>query len=55
MSARSVRIIGRARAPLLDLVVTKDSSDGLRTAGDTTPEDPGRRRGHLTSRPTRRT
>ena len=36
MSARSVRIIGESPSASLDLVVTKDSSDGKRTAGDTT-------------------
>jgi hypothetical protein len=36
MSARSVRIVGESPAAALDLVVTKDSSDGQRTAGDTT-------------------
>jgi hypothetical protein len=36
MSARSVHIIGESPQASLDLVVTKDSSDGTRTAGDTT-------------------
>ena len=36
MSARSVHIIGESPQASLDLVVTKDSSDGKRTAGDTT-------------------
>ncbi len=35
-SARSVRIIGESPSASLDLVVTQDSSDGKRTAGDTT-------------------
>jgi hypothetical protein len=36
MSARSSHIIGTSPQASLDLVVTKDSSDGNRTAGDTT-------------------
>ena len=36
MSARSVRIVGESPSASLDLVVTKDASDGTRTAGDTT-------------------
>ncbi len=36
MSARSVRIVGESPQAALDLVVTKDSSDGKRSAGETT-------------------
>jgi hypothetical protein len=36
MGARSVRIVGESPSASLDLVVTKDASDGKRTAGDTT-------------------
>jgi hypothetical protein len=36
MSARSVRIVGESPAASLDLVLTKNSSDGKRAAGETT-------------------
>lgn len=36
MSARSVHLIGTSAQASLDLVVTQDSSDGTRTAADTT-------------------
>ena len=36
LSARSMRLIGTSPQASLDLVVTQDSSDGTRTAGETT-------------------
>ena len=36
LSARSMRLIGTSPQASLDLVVTQDSSDGSRTAGETT-------------------